>query len=341
MLRTKPMTHLNTFARLHIAGPSDAITLRELAASVHSDGRTEDRDWQSDLTNRDSHTILAMECQVAVGAAKIVHPAGSAIATLVWLGVAHSARRRGVGRLLIESALEHARGQGAAVVRLGSLALSPPALTLFTTSGFVERNYDGTRIVFERSLWNERGHRQTRTMTPHFYGSISARGSSGASLMVAMATIDSRFMTTPQVERVITAEIQQDKGADHDTLLGTANAAAHRAFNAAIHCALPPLAAHRRALGDGTVSTSTAMPTPEELFGLLSQRQVPLLRARFDRLAINGADENWIVVLGFDGLLFQIFDPRRPDQRDEAVTLAEMRTALTDKHATCLVISRG
>ena len=339
MLRMQPMPHLQTFSRLHVAGPNDATTLRELETSLRGEAGASNRDWPLGAANRDSHIVLAMECQIAVGAAEVIHPARSPIATLVWLGVAHSARRRGIGRLLIESGIEHARGEGAAVLRLRAMAVSGPALNLLVASEFVERTYDETHVVFEKSLWDERAARHARTIQPHLYGSISTHGSSAAALMVAMATIDSRFMMTPQVERVIAAEIHQYTDADGQKLLAIASAAAHRSFNVAIHCALPPVLPPHRAIGEGTISASPTIPTPEELFGLLSQRQVPLVQAHFDRLRLS--ENDWLVVIGFDGLRFHVFDPWRPDQGNQAVTIGEMRRSLAEKRAVCLTIGRS
>ena len=225
------------------------------------------------------------------------------------------------------------------MLRLGAMAVSAPALNLLTASGFVERNYDNMHLVFEKSLWDERAARYTRTIQPHLYGSISTHGSSAAALMVAMTTIDSRFMMTPQVERVIAAEIRQDTDADRQKLLAIASAAAHRSFNVAIHYALPPVPPPHRAIGEGAISASPTMPTPEELFGLLSQRHVPLVQARFDRLDLGESD--WLVVIGFDGLRFQVFDPSRSHQGAQAVTIGEMRKSLAEKRAACLTIGRS
>ena len=83
------------------------------------------------------------------------------------------------------------------------------------------------------------------------------------------------------------------------------------------------------------------LPTCERLFGLLAQRQIPLLHAPFERLHIGHTNADWSVVLGFDGLRFHLYDPRRPDARDQAVTLEEMREALAVKRAACLVIGRN
>ncbi len=53
------------------------------------------------------------------------------------------------------------------------------------------------------------------------------------------------------------------------------------------------------------------------------------------------AHPRWLVVTGFDGLLYQVFDPARPDQRDQAATLTEMRTALQQQQTECVVVSRA
>jgi GNAT superfamily N-acetyltransferase len=253
MLRASPMPHLQTYARLHVAGPNDISALRELSTSLRGDGRTPDRNWPPDAMRRDSLIVVATECQATVGAVEVIHPADGAVATLAWLGVARWARGRGVGKLLIESAIEHARSEGAAALRIGSMALSASSLDLAAESGFVERAYDETQIVFERSLWDARNARQTPNGPPHFYGSSSSLRPSAAALMVAMATIDSRFMMTPEVERVIAAEIDHHEGADAEVLLGVANAAVRRSFDVGITALCRPLSS-----GVGTSEKGTS-----------------------------------------------------------------------------------
>ena len=81
------MPHLETFARLHVAGPNDPESLRALSLSLRDHAGSADRDWCPNMLNRDTRVVIATECGIAVGAAEMLHSRHSAIATLVWLGV--------------------------------------------------------------------------------------------------------------------------------------------------------------------------------------------------------------------------------------------------------------
>ena len=339
MLRAKLMPHLQTFARLHVAERGDASALGALEASLHDEAGAADRDWRAELNSREAQIVLALECQAPVGAVEIRHTPDAAIASLIWLGVAHSARGRGVGRLLLEAAIDHARGEGAAVLRLGPMALSGKALNLLGSSGFVERGYGAAQVVFEKSLLDGHSAAHGRAFEPHYYGALNPKGTAAAALMVAMSSLDTRFMTTPQVERVVAAEIERAKAEGGTAAQAIGLAAVHRAFNACVRGQAAP-GEWKRLVGDGALTVRPDAPSPEQLVGLLSLRQIPLLHTPIGRLDAGGSPSDWRVVLGFDGLLFQIFDPRRPDQRDQALTMAEMRAALAADEAQCVIVSR-
>jgi GNAT superfamily N-acetyltransferase len=100
-----PMTHLQTFARLHDARPTDAPALRMLAESLPAGPGGERPVWPLLIEAGGAHILVATECQLPVGAAVIWHRKDAAGARLSWLGVAPSARGRGIGRLLLETAI--------------------------------------------------------------------------------------------------------------------------------------------------------------------------------------------------------------------------------------------
>jgi ribosomal protein S18 acetylase RimI-like enzyme len=107
------MTHLATFARLHEGRPTDAHALWGLSERLPGGVGGERPIWQALLLAEDAHVFVATECQLTVGAVVVWHHKGADHARLAWIGVEASARRRGIGRLLLETGIARAEGAGA------------------------------------------------------------------------------------------------------------------------------------------------------------------------------------------------------------------------------------
>lgn len=118
--------HYSTFARIHAAGPGELAELRSFAATL---GRSElDFDWNAALGDSACDVFIAFEGGLLAGAIAVWCDPARITAELEWIGVAPSARRRGIGRLLIEYAADTARERRAAVMVAGDTEPSVGAL---------------------------------------------------------------------------------------------------------------------------------------------------------------------------------------------------------------------
>ncbi|PXA97861.1 hypothetical protein DMC47_11975 [Nostoc sp. 3335mG] len=125
-------TRHTTFARLHEAHPRDADDLCRLSEKLPGGIGGERPVWQTLLQAIDAHIFCATECQLLVGAIVLWHHRGAGSARLAWLGVDQAARRRGVGRLLLETGLARVGSAGAMVVSAhvrAEMADMPPLLS--------------------------------------------------------------------------------------------------------------------------------------------------------------------------------------------------------------------
>jgi ribosomal protein S18 acetylase RimI-like enzyme len=131
--------HYSTFARIHRAGRSELAELRSLAASL---GQPEHSfDWSAALVG--THVVfLAFEGGVLAGAIAGWCDPARVEAELDWIGVVPSARRRGIGRLLVEHLADALRARGAATLAFRQDEPSVGALLLacgatWRNAGFV------------------------------------------------------------------------------------------------------------------------------------------------------------------------------------------------------------
>lgn len=79
--------------------------------------------------------LMAYSDGEAVGCVALI-PIGNGTVELAKMAVAPECRGRGIGRRLIESAIEHARRMGAKSVFLGSSTKLPAAVHLYEAAGF-------------------------------------------------------------------------------------------------------------------------------------------------------------------------------------------------------------
>lgn len=147
-----PMKHFQTFARLHDGMQSDADALWSLSDSLPGGLGGERPVWAALIQAEDAHVLVATECQVVIGAAVIWHHKEAASARLAWLGVVPQARGRGVGQLLLETAIARVALESAAVV---TAHLPPQAVVLhdlLAAAGFVDRHNGEMRLLLARTL---------------------------------------------------------------------------------------------------------------------------------------------------------------------------------------------
>lgn len=130
------MTHLPTFARLHEARPSDVHALWGLSERLPGGLGGEHPIWQTLLQADDAHVFVATECQLVVGAIVVWHHKGADVARLTWLGVETSARRRGIGRLLLETSIARVGVAGALAATAQVPAEAAELQALLVSIGF-------------------------------------------------------------------------------------------------------------------------------------------------------------------------------------------------------------
>ena len=142
--------------RIRQASPGDATALVELAREVGAEperwlistsdwrGAGEERRYLRSLRrSRDAAVFVAEAPAGIVGRLSVgrdPHPASSHVADL-GLMVAISHRRRGIGRALLETAVEWARGAGVSKLELHVFPHNEPALELYEHFGFRREGY--------------------------------------------------------------------------------------------------------------------------------------------------------------------------------------------------------
>lgn len=137
MSRTAAMTHLETFARLHEARPADVHALWTFSQRLPGGLGGEHPIWQTLVQAADAHVFVATECGIVVGAIVTWHHKGADAARLAWLGVEASVRRRGIGRLLLETSIARVGIAGAVAVTAQVPAEAVELQALLGDVGFV------------------------------------------------------------------------------------------------------------------------------------------------------------------------------------------------------------
>ncbi|HQZ13839.1 MAG TPA: GNAT family N-acetyltransferase [Devosia sp.] len=139
--------HLQTFARLREATSAELPALLDLGRAAGA----EEFDWERALAESGRDIVLAYESDALIGAI-VTERSGSLVSHVGWIGVARSARRNGVGRLLIETAAENALTSGISILRFRRHLMGYGVHQLLTACGF-----EMTAIGYERQLHADRG----------------------------------------------------------------------------------------------------------------------------------------------------------------------------------------
>lgn len=136
---TMPMRlmHFRTFARLGEANWSHVQALGVLAGKC-AGGETARPDWAQLVGKAEGLVLVATECQLLVGAVAVSWRGGE-MAQLEWLGVTPDARGRGVGSLLLASAIDLTRRAGAQRLAACLPEEATPLRALLLDMGYVEQ----------------------------------------------------------------------------------------------------------------------------------------------------------------------------------------------------------
>jgi len=153
-----PLSHLDTFARLHIADTGDIDALTTFSFGIRSRRHLDRSSWQRLVLAADAKVLVATECQLIVGVAILRHAHDTGGARLGWLAVTPDAQNRGVGRLLLGATIDEARAEGAvdlrAMVPEDALSIVP----LLQSAGFLR---DGSLPDWRLSLWHGQSPRKS------------------------------------------------------------------------------------------------------------------------------------------------------------------------------------
>lgn len=141
---------------IRLASPGDALALVRLARDVGAEpegwlistsewrGAGEERRYLRSLRrSRDTAVFVAEAPEGIVGRLSVgrdPHPASAHVADL-GLMVAKDHRRCGIGRALLERAVEWARGAGISKLELHVFPYNEPAIQLYETFGFRREGY--------------------------------------------------------------------------------------------------------------------------------------------------------------------------------------------------------
>lgn len=314
--RASVMPHLTTYARLRQASPADITALKALHHLIASGHAFAGPSWRRLIGSRAARVTLALEGGLIVGACVKLHKPRSAMARILLMGVEPASRSRGVARLLLDTVIEQAQAEGAAVLVASVEPDRVGFIHLLNETGFARSGDDASR--YRKSLWLGRRMPACNTIDLPYYPHAGDSHSGICALMMAMAGIDNGIILSERVESVLHHEVwRKNPKKAREQCLGLADAAAQRGFDTEI-------------FGEGIGSV-----WPELLIGHLSRGHVPLVFAAFGRLHGN-RPKRWLVVAGFDGYLFRLADPETRHICD-CVTIGEMRAAL-DAEAPALVV---
>lgn len=330
-----PLPHLQTYARLRHARHDDAAAVASLSAALSPQPDRLVERLPDLLARRTGCLTIAVEGDVVVGAAVLEHEGGGAVATLTWLGVARSARGRGVGQLLLHAVIRQAQLEGAAVVHTRIGRVAPELARLLASADFATTPTRDGELDWALSLWLVQRSTSADAVSLPSVRTQEPEDCAAIVLMVGMAAVNQGIVLSARLQGVLRHEIGD--GASAATM---ALAAMRRGFRVSLYGG--------ESLEDGApddwrLTRSAALPSPEHLVGLLSRGHVPLLRLHLERL--HGAERpgRWLLLSGFDGQLFRVIDPALgATATRHAITLGELRVALAsaDEQPAALIVLR-
>lgn len=119
------------------ATPADIDALWALEQSAFSGDRLSPRSWRALVASESALVTVVDGDNALLGAAVVLRRARARTARLYSLAVAPAARREGLGRRLLATAIASARAAGCARLRLEVRPDNPAAEALYRNSGFL------------------------------------------------------------------------------------------------------------------------------------------------------------------------------------------------------------
>ncbi|XHM10678.1 ribosomal protein S18-alanine N-acetyltransferase [Leifsonia sp. T36S-04] len=130
-----------TAYQLRRAHPDDVPAIMELERSIFVNDAWSERSMRSEVTGEHGYYLVAFEPETPEridGYAGLLAPRGGEEGDIQTIAVAPHARRRGLGRTLMQALIAEARRRGAREVFLEVRADNPGAETLYRDLGFAE-----------------------------------------------------------------------------------------------------------------------------------------------------------------------------------------------------------
>ncbi len=326
-------------AEVRRAAAADLPALQRLEDRAFAGDRLSPRSWRNLTRSRSAIvTVAAAADAPLLGAAVLLLRARSSVARLYSIAVDAAARRRGIGRALLERCIDDAHDRGRSVLRLETRADNRAAHALFRRLGFTELDRkpdyyeDGqTAWRWQKSLWNEGSSARAVAFDPPYYAQTLDFTCGPCALLMAMAAHERTARPNRASEIHIWREattVFMTAGHGGCGPYGLALAAARRGFSVHVHApagaklfvdsvrdpakkeVIELVEADSRArlaqLPGARLDASRA--TPERIAAHLRAGGVPVVLVSLWRL--NGErSPHWVTVAGFDGAVFRLLDP--------------------------------
>lgn len=222
------------------AVPEDLEALLTLEATCFDSDRLSRRSFRRWLRRQDRVFLVARDGPALLGYALVLLRRGTRLARLYSLAVTPQARGRGVARSLLLRAEKQAREAGALYLRLEVASDNQGAIRLYRQLGYTQfglyHDYyedHGDALRMEKCIRPFEPSGDTRAMP--WIAQTTPFSCGPASLMMAMAGLDSRYQPTPLEEIEIWREattIYMTSGHGGCHPLGLALAAQRRGFRA-------------------------------------------------------------------------------------------------------------
>lgn len=336
--------------RIRPARTVDVGALVDLERVSFSGDRISRRSWARLVRSRSAVVALAERDEVRIGAVVVLYRAGTSVARVYSLAVAPEARGQGVAVRLLNHAIERARTDGAAVLRLETRADNHRAQSLFTRSGFRESGrhsdyYDDgmAAIRFQRYLWDVGHALDAVALLSPYYAQTLDFTCGPCALMMAMAALDPAMVADRPTEiRLWREATTVFLAAGHGGCgpFGLASAAMRRGFDATVYAprartlfidsvrdprkkeVIELVEADFRAEVARTGATVVHAPVSvRRVVKHLAAGSVPVVLISLWRLH-GEKGPHWVVVTGFDGAVFRVLDPMSPATGDPGISIS-------------------
>jgi ribosomal-protein-alanine N-acetyltransferase len=127
--------------QLRVAGADDLESIMAIESSTFGTDAWTSSAMVSDLTNRHTYYLVAFHPEtpeLIEGYGGLLAPVGSGESDIQTIAVADSARRQGLGRMLMQALIAEARARRATALFLEVRADNPSAQQLYVSLGFEE-----------------------------------------------------------------------------------------------------------------------------------------------------------------------------------------------------------